>query len=43
MKKEWQRPVVETLDIAETMLGTGMSNIDFSYSDEDETVFLHSS
>ncbi|THF73669.1 paeninodin family lasso peptide [Cohnella fermenti] len=28
-KKQWQDPTLETLDIAETMYGKGMTNIDF--------------
>lgn len=42
-KKDWEIPVLETLDISMTMMGPGMTIVDFTHSDEDETVELHKS
>ncbi|WP_418792208.1 paeninodin family lasso peptide [Phosphitispora sp. TUW77] len=41
MKKEWQKPAVEVLDIAATKYGSGVNTVDWSYQDDDEEVFLH--
>jgi len=43
MKQEWKIPQLEVLDVKQTMLGPGMAKVDFTYSDEDETVELHNS
>lgn len=33
MKKEWQAPSLEVLDIGQTMLGVGSTYIDWTYKD----------
>ncbi|KAB8133659.1 paeninodin family lasso peptide [Gracilibacillus oryzae] len=43
MKQEWQAPQLEVLDVKQTMLGPGMSVVDFTFSDENETIELHES
>ncbi|WP_407270160.1 paeninodin family lasso peptide [Radiobacillus sp. PE A8.2] len=39
--KKWQQPVLEVLDVKQTMMGPGTANVDFLWSDEDESVELH--
>ncbi|WP_058308591.1 paeninodin family lasso peptide [Gracilibacillus massiliensis] len=43
MKQEWREPQLEVLDVNKTMLGPGMANVDFTHSDDDETIELHRS
>ncbi|MGG0492196.1 paeninodin family lasso peptide [Priestia aryabhattai] len=43
MKKVWEAPTVEVLDISMTMMGPGKTIVDATYTDDDETVVLHKS
>ena len=43
MKKEWQKPLLEELDIKMTMQGPGIRDVDEVFEDEDEIGFLHKS
>ncbi|MBZ6489044.1 paeninodin family lasso peptide [Priestia aryabhattai] len=43
MKKVWEAPTLEVLDISMTMMGPGKKIVDAVFSDEDETVVLHRS
>jgi hypothetical protein len=43
MKKEWQTPKLEVLNINMTMQGPGIRDVDATYEDEDEIGFLHKS
>lgn len=44
MKKEWEKPVLEVLDINMTMLGSSNGGVDFTARDpfDGEEVHLHS-
>ncbi|MEH7302881.1 paeninodin family lasso peptide [Neobacillus drentensis] len=43
MKKNWQAPTLEVLDIKMTMAGPGIAIVDQVYEDEDERGALHHS
>ncbi|RBP03163.1 paeninodin family lasso peptide [Rossellomorea aquimaris] len=43
MKKNWEEPKLEVLNINMTMQGPGIRDVDFTYKDEDEIGFLHKS
>lgn len=43
MKKEWQQPTLEVLDIKMTMQGPGLRDVDGTFQDEDEIGYLHKS
>ncbi|WP_164667423.1 paeninodin family lasso peptide [Virgibacillus doumboii] len=43
MQKEWERPVLEVLDISMTMQGPGIRDVDATFEDEDEVAHLHKS
>lgn len=40
MKKEWQKPVLELLDVNKTMAGPGIRIEDARYTDPDEVAML---
>ncbi|SDQ10171.1 hypothetical protein SAMN05216232_0555 [Virgibacillus subterraneus] len=43
MQKEWQKPMLEVLDINKTMQGPGIRDVDATFEDDDESVQLHES
>lgn len=43
MKKVWQEPVLEVLNVNQTMSGPGIRDVDAVFEDEDEVVELHKS
>jgi hypothetical protein len=43
MKKNWEEPKLEVLNINMTMAGPGIRDVDATYKDQDELVHLHES
>lgn len=43
MKKNWEEPKLEVLNVNMTMQGPGIRDVDFTYEDDDEIGFLHKS
>ncbi|WP_141692693.1 paeninodin family lasso peptide [Paenibacillus pectinilyticus] len=43
MQKQWNQPVLETLDLSMTLAGPGLRYLDQNYQDEDEQGALHHS
>ena len=43
LKKEWQKPELEVLNISMTMAGPGVRFVDAIYTDPDETAMLRHS
>ncbi|MFD1040635.1 paeninodin family lasso peptide [Virgibacillus byunsanensis] len=43
MKKKWQTPELEVLNISLTMQGAGIRDVDATFEDTDEVVHLHAS
>ena len=41
MKKEWNKPELEILDVNMTMQGPGLRYVDKEYQDQDEKGALH--
>ncbi|CAN7294427.1 MULTISPECIES: paeninodin family lasso peptide [Paenibacillus] len=42
MQKQWNKPELQTLDLSMTLAGPTSDYIDATYSDQNETVHLHS-
>lgn len=43
MKKTWEKPELEVLNVKMTMQGPGIRDVDLVYQDDDEIGFLHKS